>query len=114
VFHIILANSLGRYFVSLTCYTYRRKLSHASGDIEVETVEDIVSAVDPIGIDIPRGTFLLGRFNSSIVIPSSFVMPTTGGSPFLTNSYIPIPMALDLFVPAEGIRGIFTRHFVPG
>ena len=39
---------------------------------------------------IGKGTSLLGRFNVSSVTPSvSFVMPTTGGSPFLTNSYNP-------------------------
>ena len=38
---------------------------------------------------IGSGTALLGLLRSSIVIPSSFVMPTTGASPFLTNSYMP-------------------------
>lgn len=38
---------------------------------------------------IGRGTALLGLFRSSIVIPSNFVMPTTGASPFFTNSYMP-------------------------
>lgn len=38
----------------------------------------------------PSGIFLLGLFNSSSVIPSSLVIPTTGGSPFFTNSYNPV------------------------
>lgn len=37
------------------------------------------------------GSFFLGRFRSSNVMPSvSLVMPTTGGSPFLTNSHWPV------------------------
>lgn len=35
------------------------------------------------------GTCFRGRFRSSRVTPSSFVMPTTAGSPFLINSYWP-------------------------
>lgn len=61
---------------------------YASGDIEADTVFGIVSAVEPAGIE-PSGIFLLGLFSSSIVILSNLVMPTTGGSPFLTNSYMP-------------------------
>ncbi len=61
---------------------------YASGDVEVDTEAGIVSAMEPAGTD-PHGIFLLGRFNSSIVIPSSLVIPTTGGSPFFTNSYMP-------------------------
>lgn len=43
------------------------------------------------------GSFFLGRFRSSNVMPPvSLVMPTTGGSPFLTNSHWPvIGLALD-------------------
>lgn len=36
------------------------------------------------------GSCLLGLFNSSNVTPSSFVIPTTAGSPFFTNSYWPM------------------------
>jgi hypothetical protein len=37
-----------------------------------------------------RGSSFLGLLSSSSVIPfASFVMPITGGSPFLTNSYSP-------------------------
>lgn len=36
------------------------------------------------------GSCLLGLFSSSKVTPSSFVIPTTAGSPFLTNSYWPM------------------------
>ena len=35
------------------------------------------------------GSFFHGRFRSSSVIPSSFVIPTTGASPLWTNSYCP-------------------------
>lgn len=39
---------------------------------------------------VPRGRFLRGRLRLSNVTPSpSFVTPTTGGSPFLTNSQRP-------------------------
>lgn len=33
---------------------------------------------------------LRGLFKSSSVMPSSLVMPTTGGSPFFTNSHWPV------------------------
>lgn len=37
-----------------------------------------------------RGTSRLARFRLSSVTPlPNFVIPTTGGSPFLTNSHIP-------------------------
>lgn len=63
-------------------------IPYASGEVEVDTEVEIVSVIELVGID-PNGIFLLGRFNSSIVIPSSLVIPTTGGSPFFTNSYMP-------------------------
>jgi len=40
-------------------------------------------------VSAAAGSFFLGRFSSSKVTPSSFVIPTTGGSPFLTNSHCP-------------------------
>jgi hypothetical protein len=40
----------------------------------------------------PSGIARRGLFNSSIVIPSSFVIPTTAGSPFFTNSYKPVSL----------------------
>jgi hypothetical protein len=61
----------------------------ASGDADADAVEGRVSDVEPAGMD-PKGIFLLGRFSSSIVTPSNFVMPMTGASPFFTNSYMPI------------------------
>jgi hypothetical protein len=86
----------------LVCLLYSTKCAspsyhtnvYASGDIEVETVgigPVPVCSEDGKGIDpgIGRGTSRRGLFNSSIVTPSNFVIPTTGGSPFLTNSYMP-------------------------
>lgn len=55
-------------------------------DADVDVADSGILAMPGIG----RGTFLLGRFSSSIVIPSNFVIPTTGASPFFTNSYMPI------------------------
>jgi hypothetical protein len=55
----------------------------------VDDVEEAASSATPVGID-PTGASLLGLFSSSSVTPSSFVMPTTGASPFLTNSYRPM------------------------
>jgi hypothetical protein len=56
--------------------------------MDADAVDGSVSAVDPLGI-ASKGIALLGLFNSSIVMPSNFVIPTTGGSPLLTNSYWP-------------------------
>lgn len=62
-------------------------ITQASGDIEVET-EGIASEPALGGGMLPKGISRLGRLRDSIVIPfPSFVMPTTAGSPFLTNSY---------------------------
>lgn len=47
--------------------------------------EEVVDGEDVVG----AGSFFHGFFSSSKVIPSSFVIPTTGGSPLLTNSYCP-------------------------
>tara|TARA_R110002033_G_scaffold29939_1_gene66708 strand:+ start:119 stop:334 length:216 start_codon:yes stop_codon:yes gene_type:complete len=55
--------------------------------VDVEVVFEGVSAASAPGIG--RGSFLLGLFSSAKVTPSNFVIPTTGGSPFFTNSYIP-------------------------
>ena len=62
---------------------------YAAGGGGAEADKPDIPSSDPAGGD-PRGTFRLGLFSSSMVIPSSFVMPTTGGSPFLTNSYMPV------------------------
>ena len=63
---------------------------YASGDVELNTVGVVAVAVSSgMGVE-PRRIFLLGLFNSAMVTPSNFVMPITGGSPFFTNSYIPI------------------------
>ena len=59
----------------------------ATGDIVVETVDCTVGSGDIGGES--NGICLLGLFNSSKVTPFSFVMPTIGASPFLTNSYSP-------------------------
>ena len=83
---------------------------YASGDIEADKLDGTASGVELIGVD-SKGIFLRGLLSSSIVIPSSFVMPTTGGSPFLTNSYMP-ENKLAVIVPIE--RLILTWHFVPG
>lgn len=65
-----------------------QSICYASGDIDVEVVEEAVAAAISPGMG--RGTFLRGLFNSPNVTPSSLVIPTTGGSPFFTNSYIPV------------------------
>lgn len=65
------------------------KSTHAPGAVAVDEAEEGASSVTPVGID-PAGASLLGFFSSSSVTPSSFVMPTTGASPFLTNSYNPV------------------------
>jgi hypothetical protein len=67
---------------------YNTCTDYTAGDVVAEAVDGSVSAVDPTGID-PKGIFLRGLFSSSIVMPSNFVIPTTGGSPFFTNSYWP-------------------------
>lgn len=61
------------YFVSCLCYATC-----------AEIAGDNVATVDSGGSDF------LGLINISFVTPSlSLVMPITGGSPFLTNSYKP-------------------------
>ena len=70
--------------------------SYASGEVDVDTLDGVVSAVEPTGIE-SNGIFLLGLFNSSMVTPSNFVIPTTGGSPFLTNSYWPIFVQISIW-----------------
>lgn len=57
------------------------KGTHDGGGAEVVVVERVESST--------AGSFFRGRFRSSSVIPSNFVMPTTGGSLFLTNSHCP-------------------------
>jgi hypothetical protein len=52
-----------------------------------ETVVGIAAIVGGIEAVSAVGSAFLGRFSSSIVMPLSFVMPTTGGSPFFTTSY---------------------------
>lgn len=54
-------------------------------------VGEVLDEVD-FGVDfsVPSGTSLLGRLRLSNVTPLvSFVKPTTGGSPFFTNSQSP-------------------------
>ena len=63
-------------------------LYHASGESDAETAVGTVPIVASVGKE-PSGIARRGRFSSSIVTPSSFVIPTTAGSPFLTNSYKP-------------------------
>jgi hypothetical protein len=53
------------------------------------TASGVGGAAGSFAVASMTGSFLLGLFKSSNVIPSSFVMPTTAGSPFLTNSYWP-------------------------
>jgi hypothetical protein len=76
---------------------------YAPGDIPEDAVDGIVSAVEPRGVE-SRGILRLGLFSSSNVTPSSFVMPTTGGSPFLTNSYKPVRTELVIIFTTEGYR----------
>ncbi len=61
---------------------------YTAGGMDVDTAGGSVSAGGGAGVE-PSGIFLLGLFNSSRVIPSNFVIPTTGESPFFTNSYMP-------------------------
>lgn len=63
-------------------------IDYAAGEAEAGIDEDEGSAADGAGVDSTE-TFLRGFFNSSKVTPSNFVIPTTGASPFLTNSYMP-------------------------
>jgi len=69
----------------ILCYN---TMDYATGEVEAGIEEGNVSAVGEAGI-VLRGTFLRGFFNSSNVTPSNLVIPTTGASPFLTNSYMP-------------------------
>jgi len=84
-----------RYLVAIRCECYRirfdsvhvsfiskTKVIYASG--EMEAAGSVGNAAESISI------FLLGLLSSSKVTPSNFVIPTTGGSPFFTNSYIPV------------------------
>lgn len=65
--------------------THRTGGDYEGGGAEVDVVASDGATAGVCG----AGSFLLGRLSSSSVTPSSFVMPTTGGSPFLTNSYWP-------------------------
>lgn len=57
------------------------------------------------------GSFFLGRFRSSNVMPSvSLVMPTTGGSPFLTNSHWPV---IGLALDTETFQTLHTWQLLP-
>lgn len=89
-----------------TIYIY----SYASGEVEVDTLDGKVSAVEPIGIE-SNGIFLLGLFSSSSVTPSNFVIPTTGGSPFFTNSYWPKIIQISIWRSMESSH-LLTRHFI--
>lgn len=56
------------------------------GDVPVETVFGGLA-----GLSTPKGIALRGRLRLSSVTPlPNFVIPTTGGSPFLTNSQSPV------------------------
>lgn len=51
---------------------------------------DVTDLGPVVSASVPRGGFLRGRLRLSKVTPfPSFVRPTTGGSPFLTNSQRP-------------------------
>lgn len=60
--------------------------------------------VSVTGGGVTAGSFLLGRLSSSRVIPSSFVIPTTGGSPFLTNSHWPGYVSFGMFMVRHSSR----------
>ena len=46
---------------------------------------------------MPRGGFLRARLRLSKVTPfPSFVIPTTGGSPFFTNSHRPVIKSISI------------------
>lgn len=67
-------------------------------------------------ISVPA-TLRLGRFSSSSVIPFSFVMPTTGGSPFMTNSHWPMivqsqPLSQSTMRKKSDMSQILTRKLV--
>lgn len=48
---------------------------------------------------VPKGGFLRGRLRPSSVTPfPSFVTPTTGGSPFLTNSQRPKGTCISTYI----------------
>lgn len=59
-----------------------------------------------------RGTSLRGLFNDSSVTPSlSLVIPTTGGSPFLTNSYRPTHSDCQSVRLPTNNGGLFLRTY---
>lgn len=76
----------------ICCYTmlWRIMLNHG----EREASDVLPASVTAVGEDACSSSVgaicLLGRFNSSNVIPSSLVIPTIGASPFLTNSHWPV------------------------
>ena len=76
-------------YSSLCILIYMDRKYYASVDVELNTVGVVAAAVSSgMGVE-PRGIFLLGFFNSAMVTSFNFVIPTTGGSPFFTNSYMP-------------------------
>lgn len=61
---------------------------HSAGGVGGTEEGVVVTAGDTLGPSAVGNCFR-GRFRSSRVTPSNFVMPTTAGSPFLMNSYCP-------------------------
>lgn len=61
---------------------------HGAGGVG-GTVDGVVATAGATLGASTVGTSFRGRFRSSRVTPSSFVIPTTAGSPFLMNSYWP-------------------------
>jgi hypothetical protein len=70
----------------------KHRPTYDPGNTDDGELFDVTAAVDPEARGKSgRGIARLGLFKSSMVIPSTIlVIPTTGGSPFLTNSYMPI------------------------
>lgn len=67
------------------------------------------TAADTTGGTSTVGNFLRGLLSSSSVMPSSFVMPTTGGSPFFTNSCWPNRTSGQLNVGSKlSVQGLLT------
>jgi len=96
------------YFFNCEAHTFTYSTSHiyAPGDIDVDTASSELVG----GGNDPSGTALLGFFNSAIVTPDNLVIPTTGGSPFFTNSYMPARRSVPYSIMTDVGP---TRHLVP-